>query len=199
MGAFPLYLQEKQRYTVAEYFELEKQLLEELYEFDEGKIICRAGGTDMHNEITLNVAFAFRLLSKKRGGNCKIYASDVKLEVLRNQKYYYPDVFVTCSKADAESPLLKKEAKIVVEVLSDSTESVDKKDKQTDYLQINSLEQYIRISQKSIFVEVYERKSDFFAYKIYTDLQQEIELANFGNISLQTIYENVKFDTNLTA
>jgi Uma2 family endonuclease len=193
MGAFPPYLQEKQRYTVAEYFNLENRHLEELYEFDEGRIICRAGRTYTRNEITLNVAFTFRQLARIKDDKFNIYASKVKLEVLLNQKYYYPDVFVTSSDADAVSSLLRKEAKIVVEVLSDSTENVDKKDRLTDYLQMNSLEQYIRISQKSVFVEVYERKSDFFAYKIYTDLKQEIELANFGGIFLQSIYQDVKF------
>jgi Uma2 family endonuclease len=196
MGAFPLYLQEKKHYTVVEYFDLENRLREKLYEFDEGKIIRRAERTATHKEITLNVAFTFRQLARIKDDKFNIYASNVRLEVQQNQKYYYPDVFVTC-EADAKLPLLKKEAKIVVEVLSDSSESVDKKDRQTDYLQMNSLEQYIRISQKSVFVEVYERKSDFFAYKIYTDLKQEIELANFGGIFLQSIYESVKFDTNL--
>lgn len=193
MGAFPLYLQEKQRYTVAEYFNLENRFLEELYEFDEGKIICKAKRTYTHNEIMLNVSFTFRQLARIKDNKFNIYASKVKLEVLLNQKYYYPDVFVTSSDADAVSSLLRKEAKIVVEVLSDSTESVDKKDRQTDYLQMNSLEQYIRINQKSVLVEVYERKSDFFTYKIYTDLKQEIELANFGAIFLQSIYQDVKF------
>jgi Uma2 family endonuclease len=197
MSAIPQYTEITQRkYSVAEYFSLEKELSESLYEFSNGEIISRAGGTDTHNEIAGNMYIAFR--NAVKGGKCKVYMNDVKLEVLRNKKYYYPDVFVTCSEADLESPNLKKEAKIVVEVLSDSTENNDRLQKQIDYLTMSSLDYYIRVSQKTASVEVYERKNDFFAYKIYTDLQAQINLGELGFLSLENIYENITLNPENT-
>jgi Uma2 family endonuclease len=193
MSAIPQYTPETRKYSVAEYFELESQLTENLYEFRHGEIISRAGGTDTHNEISLNVAYLLRALSKKRGGKCKTYMNDVKLEVLRYKKYYYPDVFVTCSETDAISSTLKKEPTIVVEVLSNSTEQIDYHEKQLDYLAIPSLQYYMLVSQKKPTVEVYQRKNDFFSYKIYSQLDESIDLGEFGNLSLKDIFEGIDF------
>lgn len=191
MSAIPQYTPETRKYSVAEYFELENQLTENLYEFRHGEIISRAGGTDTHNEIAGNMYIAFRKMAK--GGKCKTYMNDVKLEVLRYKKYYYPDVFVTCSETDAASSTLKKEPTIVVEVLSNSTEQIDYHEKQLDYLAIPSLQFYMLVSQKKPTVEVYQRKNDFFSYKIYSKLDESIDLGEFGNLSLKDIFEGIDF------
>ncbi len=74
--------------------------------------------------------------------------------------YYYPDVMVTCDDRDRSSSMVKHYPCLIVEVLSDSTEAFDRGDKFADYRQLESLQEYVLISQNRLQVEVFRRNAE---------------------------------------
>ena len=112
------------------------------HEYVDGKVFPMAGGTDAHNTIALNAAIALR--SHLRGTGCQVFISDVKVQP-PNRSYYYPDMFVTCDPADRETSKYKRFPKLIIEVLSSSTEAFDRGDKFIDYQKIESLQEYVLI------------------------------------------------------
>ena len=76
-----------------------------------------------------------------------MYVSDLKVRVKKRNCFYYPDVLVTCDERDRASSHVKEHPKLIVEVLSPSTEAFDRGDKFTDYQTLASLEEYVSIAQ----------------------------------------------------
>lgn len=124
------------------------------HEYINGEVYAMSGGTDDHNTIAQNVQVALR--AHLRGSNCRVYIGDVKAQ-LEARNCYYPDVLVTCNPADRETPLYKRFPKLIVEVLSPSTEAFDRGDKFIDYRSFESLEEYVLIAPKHRRVEVFRR------------------------------------------
>lgn len=115
------------------------------HELIAGGCVAMAGATENHAKIAGNVfAHVWRHL---RDSPCTVYATDMKLKA--GPDCYYPDVFVTCADTDNDV-LVKEQPVLIVEVLSDSTESLDKGRKLVNYLNLPSLQEYVLISQGSI-------------------------------------------------
>lgn len=128
------------------------------HEFVEGETFAMTGGTDIHNEISLNAAFQLRAYAK--GKPCRVYMADVKLAVEAADACFYPDVFLTCSPADAERNLVKQDALLIVEVLSPNTEAYDRGKKFSHYRRIDSLQAYVLIVQDESRIEAFVRTPD---------------------------------------
>jgi len=77
----------------------------------------------------------------------------------QDQFYYYPDAFVTCDPRDRQDRYLKRYPKLIAEVLSPNTKAFDKGEKFQDYQQIETLEEYVLISQEIQRVECRRRNS----------------------------------------
>jgi Uma2 family endonuclease len=97
------------------------------HEFVRGEVFAMAGAGKAHVAVSLNVAMALR--QHLRGSPCSTFIADTKLRVETADVYYYPDVMVTCSAADAADPMTVREPVLVVEVLSPSTAAHDRGDK----------------------------------------------------------------------
>ncbi len=93
----------------------------ERWEFFNGEAFMMAGGSDVHNAISLNTAFALR--QTLRGTRCNVFMSDVRLRLAESDDLFYPDVFVTCSDADRARRQVKEDPVLIAEVLSPSTEA----------------------------------------------------------------------------
>ncbi len=108
------------------------------HEFVGGEIHAMAGESVPHNTLALNIAAAFR--TKLRGGPCRVYIENVKvrLEVARDDLFYYPDFVVCCNAFGIEKHFLRLPT-LIVEVLSPSTESTDRREKKLNYLQVPTL------------------------------------------------------------
>lgn len=74
--------------------------------------------------------------------------------------YYYPDVMVTCDERDRTTNTFKRYPCLIVEVLSEATEAFDRGDKFADYRQIESLQEYVLISQTRLQVDVFRRNEE---------------------------------------
>jgi Uma2 family endonuclease len=126
------------------------------HEFIDGEVFAMAGAEDRHVTITLNVAMALR--QHLAGSPCRTYMSDMNLQVA--QRMFYPDVLVTCSDADRQDRLIKREPTLIVEVLSTSTAADDRGEKFASYRQIATLQELALIDPATRRSDVYRRAAD---------------------------------------
>ena len=113
------------------------------HEFVRGEVFAMAGGEDRHATVALNIAIALR--QHLRGSPSRVYGSDVKLRVEAADCFFYADVMVTCSAADLDNRLIKREPSLVVEVLSASTAAYDRGAKFAAYRQLPGLQEYLLV------------------------------------------------------
>ena len=130
----------------------------ERWEFFNGEAFMMAGGSDIHNAISLNTAFALR--QTLRGTRCNIFMSDVRLRLAASDDLFYPDVFVTCSDADRDRRQVKEDPVLIAEVLSPSTEAYDRGDKFAAYRRFTGLKTVLFLSQDRPHVECFTRGED---------------------------------------
>ncbi|MFN5952773.1 MAG: Uma2 family endonuclease [Dolichospermum sp.] len=184
----PLYF-----FTVEEYLELE-QTSDIRHEYFAGEVFAMAGGSKEHNIITLNIAS--RLRSRLRGSSCNVFMSDMKVRInLANENqtiFYYPDVIVSCDTEDQDRYFLNYPC-LIIEVLSPSTETIDRREKLLNYRSLASLKEYVLISQDQVKVEVY-RQDEKRNWTIQTLINRDdkLHLDSVGLILEMTdIYEDV--------
>ncbi len=152
-------IQEKVKYSKLspeEYLTQEEKSLVK-HEYINGEVYEMAGASSNHVTISLNIASLLKIYL--RGSNCRVFISDMKVRIERSNVFYYPDVIVTCDEKDRELNYYKKAPKIIIEVLSESTESFDRGDKFADYRTIETLEEYVLISQSKKRVDLFTKKN----------------------------------------
>lgn len=162
------------------------------HEYIDGQTYAMAGASDAHVTISLNFASALR--NHVRGTGCRIYMSDMKAQIDTANIYYYPDVIVTCDARDREFTNYKKYPCLIVEVLSPKTEAFDRGDKFADYQQLETLQEYVLISQKRQRLECFRRNTEgFWVLQTYNQ-GSEINLTSIDfRTSLDNLYEDVTF------
>lgn len=143
--------------TVEEYLKAEESS-NIRHEYVDGEIFAMAGASEEHNLITSNLIALLR--PHLRGTPCRAFVSDMKLKVnVQNADiFYYPDLLVTCEQSDKER-YFKTRPTLIVEVLSNSTKTIDKREKRMNYQSIESLKEYVLVSQDEIKVEVYRKNA----------------------------------------
>lgn len=178
--------------TVEEYLKAEESS-ELRYEYLGGQIFAMSGGSKEHNLITLNIAS--RLRSHVRGGSCSVFMSDmkVKLELANKGKsiFYYPDVVVSCDSEDQDRFFLNYPC-LIIEVLSPSTETTDRREKLVNYRTLKSLQEYVLVSQDEVKVEVYRKDAQGNWSLIILGKDDELGLDSIGvTLTMSEIYEDV--------
>ena len=128
------------------------------HEFVRGEVFAMAGAEERHVTVSLNVAMALR--THLRGTPCRTFIVDMKLRVEAADCYFYPDVMVTCSAADAADPLIKREPTLVVEVLSPGTAAYDRGDKFASYRALTSLREYLLVDPETRRCDLYRKGAD---------------------------------------
>ena len=185
----------KHVYSLAEYFELEKNS-EEKFEFWDGSVWSMSGAKYAHNQIVANVSID--LGGKLRDKGCRFLPSDMRVKVPSYSPYRYPDITALCA-----TPVIEQMGGIdvlvnphlIVEVLSDSTEAFDRGDKFSYYKSIESFTEYLLIAQHRPHVSQFVKHGDgFWANFEYNDLSESVDLRSVGcTISLASIYFEVTF------
>jgi Uma2 family endonuclease len=128
------------------------------HEFVRGEVFAMAGAHEAHVTATMNVAMALR--QHLKGSPCRTFLTDMKLRVEAADAFYYPDVMVTCSAADAADPLIKREPVLVVEVLSPSTAANDRGEKFAAYRLLPTLQEYLLVDPAARRCDLYRRGAD---------------------------------------
>ena len=178
--------------SVAEYLAAEATSRDR-HEYLGGEVYAMSGTSRAHNTIALNLASLLRARMKSRG--CQVFISDIRvhLTLRHDDYYYYPDVLVTCDKrdlADRDSQFVEH-PKMIIEVLSDSTERVDKREKFFAYTQIASLEEYVLVAQKTHEVTVF-RRANHWKPEVITGAKATVSFKSLRlKLPLKDIYEGV--------
>ncbi|HOE41354.1 MAG TPA: Uma2 family endonuclease [Rhodoferax sp.] len=165
------------------------------HEYVDGEVYAMAGAGESHNLIALNVAS--RLRNLVRGGPCRVFISDMKLQVAAWDAFYYPDVMVVCDASDTQTHF-KRSPSLVVEVLSPATESIDRREKMLAYRTLPSLREYLLIAQDRRHVELYRRADSgtWFLAALPEGADVPLECVN-ASLTLDDVYEDVKFMPNV--
>lgn len=145
------------RMTSEEFLEWEKSQTEK-HEYLDGfvhPVHAMVGARDAHVTVSLNVASLLK--AHLRGGPCRVYISDMKLQVDAANAYFYPDVFVTCDARDRSDETCKRYPSLIVEVLSDSTAGYDRGEKFAIYRTIAGLKEYVVIDAARFSVDCFRR------------------------------------------
>jgi Uma2 family endonuclease len=159
------------------------------HEYVLGQVYALAGASENHNRIAANVLAA--LLPAARPAHCRVVGSDQKLQP-GDDLYYYPDVQVLCDPTDND-PLIKRRPCVVVEVSSDRTEAIDRREKLLIYRGIASLQVYLIIAQDRREVTVHFRDVAGTWQTRQAAGMQTIEIGCLGDyeLSLDSIYQDV--------
>jgi Uma2 family endonuclease len=166
---------------------------EERYEYWDGEVVAMSGGTRNHNRISGNF---FRLLDDALlDRSCDVYIADVKVQVELGQKYFYPDVVVTCDKRDDDAQFVQFPC-LIIEVLSPSTEAIDRGAKFGRYRQFTSLQEYVLVQADRTNVEVFRRNEQGQWVLSEYNLGDRLLLESIGvEIEIADLYRQVQFDT----
>lgn len=167
-----------------------EELGEVRHEYIGGCVYAMAGTSDEHGTIVGNVFSALR--AHIRGRGCRAFVADMKVRLeLRDEViHYYPDVLVTCDPRDTER-YFKQHPRVVIEVLSFSTERLDRREKFWNYQQIESLEEYVLVASHYREVTVF-RRANGWRPEVVTQPEGELHLASLDfRMPLTAVYEDL--------
>ncbi|GAB5602061.1 Uma2 family endonuclease [Thermus sp. FJN-A] len=155
------------------------------HELLEGVPYAMAGATEAHNLVVGNL-FA-HLWPFARAKGCKLFVADMKLRV-SSRTFYYPDLMAVCG--EDPHPLYKERPCLVVEVLSESTEAIDRREKLWRYREIPSLEAYLLVDSRERRVEGYFRQGEGWLYRLWEEGEVEVPCLE-ARFPLSALYEGV--------
>jgi Uma2 family endonuclease len=194
MAAQPNYTeQETFEATAAEYLFYEEKSTEK-YDYLQGRVVARAGGSEKHNDIESNLIGELR--EKLKNKPCKPFNSNTKIWIPAKNSFFYPDAAVACGEISTQkSNGILHNPTLLVEVLSDSTSIFDKGQKFIFYRTLPSLKEYILISQDSYFIETYFRANeneDIWEYQVFEGLDKALLIKSLQlTIAFEDIYRYV--------
>ena len=181
--------------SVEDYLAAEKTS-EVKHEYLDGVIYAMAGTSRNHNVISQNVCLALR--ERLRGGPCQAFMADLKVHIQSqiNDIFYYPDIVATCDPSDGDPYIIERPV-VIFEVLSDSTERIDRREKFFAYQTIGSLRQYVIVAQDRMIVESHTRdEADGGAWKgkVLDAPGENLALPSLEvTLSIDSIYEGIDF------
>ncbi len=182
------------RLTLAEYEARERQAFTKS-EYFRGEMFAMAGGSLEHSLIATN--FTREAGNQLKGKPCVPYNSDLRIKVEATGLYTYPDASIVCGRSqfDADTKGTVVNPAVLVEVLSDSTETYDRGKKAAHYRQIESLRELILISQTEPHIEIYSRRDDAtWSFVEYRAITEVLTIDSVGvSIPLSEIYRNIVF------
>lgn len=182
----------KTLFTPEEYIVLEREA-EFKSEYRDGQIVMMPGASREHVLISGNIFghLFIQLLDR----TCEVYANDMRVKVSDSGLYTYPDVIVVCDEPRFEDghfdTLLNPT--VIVEVLSPSTEDYDRRGKFYAYQTLDSLQEYILVSQYDVHVEQYIRQDEDWQLIEYRSLEDVMINASIEcQLAIRAIYAKVK-------
>ena len=161
-------------------------------EYVNGEIFAMAGTSREHNLIVTNLVREVSLCL--RGRPCETYSSDMRVEV-SPVRYAYPDVVVACGQPQFKAGQLDtlQNPTVIIEVLSPTTAADDRSWKFAHYRRLETLTDYVMLSQYQPFVEHYTRQGDQWVLTELMGLDAVLRLPSLGcELPLAAIYERVE-------
>jgi Uma2 family endonuclease len=178
-------------FTVEEYIKFDEEN-DVRHEFHYGRLLPISGTSNKHNRIKQNVVYALRGIFLERG--CVVFDENLKLELILNGRYNYPDIMLTCDAQDIDAEYIIKHPSLIVEVLSKSTARFDKTDKFEDFQKVASIKYYLLVESRWQSVILYSKteKQGLWTYQIFKELEDIIEFPKLNfQLTLRTIYQHI--------
>ena len=186
----------KPRFAAEEYLRLETAA-EQKHEYHAGEILATSGGTVEHSRITTNIIGGFRL--RLKGTSCFPLDSNIKVRLAEDNRYVQPDVTIVWGEAQVDPRDRNRTSiinpKVVIEVLSESTEAYDRGTKFTAYRNLPSLDEYVLVSQGTPLMETFVRQPDanwLFAASLGLEAKATL-LALKIDLPLAELYAGISF------
>ncbi len=166
-------------------------------EYLSGEIVAMSGASNAHNLITVNTAT--HLYNQLVEGNCRVLMSNMRVGIGAGVSYFYPDVTVVRDEPrfedDAFDTLINPQ--VIIEVLSDSTARYDRGEKFIRYRQLESLQEYILISQDQVQVDHYLRQDKQWVLTEFSTLEDVLRLVSIGaELPLHQVYRFIELETD---
>ncbi|PQJ95230.1 Uma2 family endonuclease [Chromatium okenii] len=145
------------------------------HEYIGGQIYAMTGASRQHGLIVTNL-IAF-LRPQLRSSHCQIFANDMKVRLFigGDDIFYYPDLLLSCDPNDRERYYCTHPC-LIIEVLSNSTERIDRREKLLAYQTLPSLREYLLIAQNRREVQIHRRSQ-----------QWKAEIITAGEVALNCI------------
>jgi len=181
-------------HTPEQHIELEENS-EFKSEYLSGQIFAMAGGSPEHSAIGNNIGREMGNLLKR--GPCQVFNSDLRVTIMQTSLMTHPDVTVVC-REQHRHPLDKNSSinpTVLFEVLSPTTEAYDRGEKWAHYRRLDSLQEYLLVSQNKARVEQYVRQDDSWKFMAVEGLAASLLLPSLGcSLALAEVYDKVTFE-----
>lgn len=158
-------------------------------EFVDGSVFAMIGASDRHGQVTL--ALGSRLFDRAPS-NRQVFTSEMKLHIADETSslaYYYPDVLVSCAADDRER-YFREQPVLLIEVISPSTERIDRIEKLATYKRIPSLVEYVIAEQDIPKVEVFRRRTAWQGEEYLAGTTFHVESVGM-EFSIEDVYRRV--------
>jgi Uma2 family endonuclease len=180
--------------TPEEYLAAER-LSETRSEYLDGGVYPMTGASTNHSRIVLDVGSELNFQLRERG--CEVFVAEMKVRLPGSRKFFYPDVVVVCGELqyyDDRKDIITN-PDLVIEVLSPSTEAFDRGAKFEAYRTVESLKEYVLVSQDKPLVEQYVRNGDgSWKFTEAVGLESSLTLPSVGcTLNLGAVYKRVEF------
>ncbi len=193
MSAIPI---TSQQMTLEEYLEFDYNA-ESRYEYFDGEVVEMGGGTPEHSLLGNQIGRLLGNVLVPKG--CSVYNSEVLIKVPAMPPYRYSDVSALCGKPiyeDLGNQRLLVNPTLIVEVLSSSTESYDRGEKFTEYKSIESLKEYLLVSQKQQHITLYTKHNERFWFQSEYFEGETLKLESLEcELSIDEIYQGIIFQS----
>lgn len=161
----------------------------EKHEFHRGEVFAMVGGRRVHGRVQSNLNR--RLGNLLEGTPCQVFADSMKVQI-GDDTVLYPDVFVTCDRADIATEQIFRAPTVVFEVLSPSTQSYDRSQKFALYRRIPALQEYVLVDPDTRRVEAFRRNAQ--DQWVLHDMSEgdTLEVASLGlRVPMAEVFEGV--------
>jgi Uma2 family endonuclease len=179
-----------QSWTVEDYLRLDRSTPSAKYEYYDGYIVMMAGGSLEHSAIAANLHISIG--GMLRGKDCRTFTSDARVQISA-ARYVYPDITISCDREDWGGGDILHSPRVVIEVLSPSTQNFDRNQKSDYYRACPSIQEYVLVSSDVPRVELYRRAEPFWQFAAY-GLDEILTLASIEvAIPVTEIYRDIEF------
>jgi len=159
------------------------------HEYIDGQVYAMGGASRVHGQIANALAFALTPAARKK--SCQLFAADMKvcLTIAGKPVFYYPDLLAVCDPADRE-PYFIARACLIIEVLSESTERIDRREKFLSYQTLPGLQACWLVAQDACRVEVLRHQNDW-QPEYFTAGEVEVDCLD-TSITVDMIYQDIQ-------
>jgi Uma2 family endonuclease len=179
------------RMTEAEYLAYDASH-EGKHELVNGEVVAMSGVSDAHDRVQVNLLVA--LARRLHGGPCRVRGSDLRVRLEETGLYGYPDLTIVRGPAlfaDTRPPSLLN-PRVVVEVLSESTEEYDRGAKVAHYRHRASVDLILLVDSRRPLIERQQRNPDG-TWTLSEHADGEVAVLD-ATVPLAEIYADVRLE-----